>query len=383
MEHFFNREHQPRDSWGMKQMNNKAQLVLFTMALVMATQSVIAADSGRQAVIRKAQVTPALQTPAAIDAADGEVTEAEKNVDEAATQQSNKYAEEQAAAVNTVPGVAVSPEDIKEKPAKKKGFSLNPIKWIFGPLIKLQEQTVRLQQQMMKLTGPIAALQPAMLKLRQRVESMGVQMDGVQSELRDLRSDMNAISSRLDTTLQHMKGVDKSMQKVSMQLVSMQGSLKGTYGELQQMRPDLSTVRQDIGLIRDPIMRVHRPLQSIVGPIHNLDKQVMSVSSNIRQIKPPLVHMERPLVSLDRSMTGVDKEITGLHKEIVELRNLITMVLTSIFLAAVLIAIGTPIAAILVWRNKHKLLPKPKSGESSEDDLAAGGAKTTKSSRPY
>jgi len=90
-----------------------------------------------------------------VDLNDNKVTAAEKNIDEAQTQQSNKFANRQAAAVNKVSGVEVSPEDLKEKSAKKKHFSINPISWIFAPVIKLEDQTVRLQQQMMKLTGQL------------------------------------------------------------------------------------------------------------------------------------------------------------------------------------------------------------------------------------
>jgi len=61
---------------------------------------------------------------------------------------------------------------------------------------------------------------------------------------------------------------------------------------------------------------------------------------------------------------------------------LISMVLTSIYLAAALVAVGTPLAAILVWRNKHKLLPKPSANEARQEAaLSAVGSRAEKQLR--
>jgi hypothetical protein len=45
--------------------------------------------------------------------------------------------------------------------------------------------------------------------------------------------------------------------------------------------------------------------------------------------------------------------------QLAQLRKLIDLILTSIFIAAAVIAIGTPIAAIIIFRNQRKVLNKP------------------------
>jgi hypothetical protein len=305
------------------------------------------------------------ETAASVNLNDDKVTSTEAVIDQKQTQEANKFAAEQAKVINKVPGVNISPEELKEKP-KKKGISLNPIRWIMGPVIQLQEQTVRLQQQMMKLTGPIAALQPAMLNLQNRVEKMGGQMHEVQSELKSVKEQMATITPQIQQTVTHMKGVDSNMGTVSKQMLTVQTTLNGTYVQLRRMRPDLTSVRSDIGKIRDPIVKIQEPLISMSQPIHDLDKEVKGVHTDITAIRDPLVKIEKPITSLD-------KQLTGLHSEISQLRDLLAMVLTSIFVAAVLIAIGTPVAAIFIWRNREKLLPKPKHDEHSEDELVGAG----------
>ena len=66
-------------------------------------------------------------------------------------------------------------------------------------------------------------------------------------------------------------------------------------------------------------------------PIHNLDRQVVGVHKNISQIRQPLVNIEKPITSLE-------KQLTGLSSDISSLRDLLSMVLTSIFIAAAMIA---------------------------------------------
>jgi hypothetical protein len=60
---------------------------------------------------------------------------------------------------------------------------------------------------------------------------------------------------------------------------------------------------------------------------------------------------------MEHPITNLDGELGGLHQEIAELRRLLSLVLTAIFCSAILIALGTPIAGILIWKNKHKFLP--------------------------
>lgn len=335
--------------------------IKFTLvALAISAQGAVAADNAT--------------LPEQVDLNDSRVTPIEKKLDEAQTKAADKFAAQQAETINKVPGVEVSVEDLKEAPKKKGGFSINPIRWIFGPVIKLQEQTVRLQQQMMKLTGPIAALQPAMLTLQGRVDRMGGQLREVQADMRDVRRQMKSISGRLEQTTQHMTGIDENMGTISGQMSDVQKSLKGTHSQLLRMGPDIASVRSDIAKIRGPITKIEKPLTSIAEPITNLDQQVTGVHDEIKQLRSPIVNIQQPITSLEKQLTGLSDDISAL-------RNLLSLVLTSIFVAALMIAVGTPIAAIFIWRAKNKILPKPKPGENSEDELATPTKKAVSSRR--
>jgi len=219
---------------------------------------------------------------------DNKITNEEKQQYNNIVDQANQFIDDQVSVLNKVPGVEVNQDDLKEK--KKSGPAFNPIKWVFGPVIRLQEQSVKLEQQIMKLTGPIAALQPGMLGLESRITSMQTQL----------------------------------------------GHLEKTTGSVED---ELTAIRQDIAAMHATLSEIKKPVTDLKGPIMSLHD--------------PILNIEKPIV-------GVDKDLN-------EVKMLLRFVLTAIFVASLIIAIGTPVAAILVWRNRKKLLPEPDRDQLQEE----------------
>lgn len=214
--------------------------------------------------------------------------EIQKKENEIKLLKSDQFAEDQAQAINRIPGANVKADDLKETKVKKKGLNLNPFSWLFRPITRLQEQSIRLEQQIMKLTGPIAALQPGMLRLEKRI-------------------------------------------------VSVEGQTGEVQNQMALMQKDISAMRSELG-----------------------------------EIKKPIMELKEPIVALNEPIKRIEKPITSVHKDLAELKTLLGLVLTSIYLAAIAIAIGTPLAAIIIWRNKHKLLKPAKADEDDEEEAARG-----------
>jgi uncharacterized coiled-coil DUF342 family protein len=351
-------------------------LVPLAMSMVMFAYPICAS----QAADSDADLSP--PTPDS-EASTQHTAAAAQRSDKRQTDDANQSLRAQAAVINSVPGVHLKAEDLKEAPAHNTKRSLNPIHWIFGPLITLEEQTARLQQQMVKLTGPLAALRPIMLELHDQVEitqkrmqAVNVRLDAVHAQLEDVSSKMSVIDKNIDNTNQHMKSIEDPLHSVEARMSSVESSIVGTYKTLGGMRTDISEVRKDIGMIKNPIMRIQQPLESIAEPVKNLDQQLTGVHTELVDVHTELggVHSElgavrKPLTNIERPISDLEREVRGLHKEIADLRYLLGLVLTAIFLSAVLTAIGTPIAAILIWRNRRNILPPPRPDQSSEEQL--------------
>lgn len=278
-----------------------------------------------------AQSTP---TPApgsseqAVDLNDGKITKEEERQYDQTVQKTDQFVEKQADVINKIPGAQVDPDDLKAAPIEKKGFSLgdlNPIKWIFSPVIKLQEQVIRLEQEVMKLTGPIAGLQPSMLKLNDKMEEVRGTMD-------ETRKAMQSVQGSMGSVQQSMGGVRTDMKSMRSELGNVGNTMSG-------IRRDLQVMRHDINSLKRPIVGLRQPIVALQEPLDNLSDPLSTVGARMR----------------------------NLDKQLGELKALISLVLTAIFVAAALVAVGTPLAAIIVWRNKNKWLPKPKPDQLAEE----------------
>jgi chromosome segregation ATPase len=176
-----------------------------------------------------------------------------------------KTAKDTAKAVNNVPGVNVSQQDLQAPSSPPiKGF--HPIKKILRPVENLEGMSIKLEQQIMKLEGPIASLQPP------------------------------------------MKNLQTKMGSVDQQIEQMQNQLNGMQSQVTGVRSDLHAMKKQIAQLQEPIEALRKP-------------------------------------------------ITGVSKPLEQVQQQLNLVLFAIVCAAIAIAIGTPLAAVLVYRNRHKLFP--------------------------
>jgi hypothetical protein len=266
--------------------------------------AVVAADTTKA-------VSTVNTTSGEVDLNDSKVTAEEKKLDKKNAAKSDKYVNEQANVANKVPGVHVDAKDLKETDVHKSGGFPNPISWMLKPVTRLQEQSVRLEQEIMKLTGPIGSMQPAMLNLDKRMTSVEKQMGSMQGELHKVRGDMDGVTTEI----------------------------QGARGSMGEIVTNIKGMRNDLGGIKGPISELREPVVALRGPV----------------------------LGLAKPLQGVEARLNNLDSQLNQLKLLLSLVLTSIFAAAAIVAIGTPLAAIWVWRNRHKFINMTKAEQAHED----------------
>jgi peptidoglycan hydrolase CwlO-like protein len=197
--------------------------------------------------------------------------------------------------LNSVPGVDVKQSSLSTSPELPPIKGFHPIKRALRPVVQLERNSVDLQKQIMRLEGPIAGLQTPMVRLQKKMGSVEDQMGSMQK----------TISSTQEQVSQTGGGV----ANVSKQMTAVRG-------DLHEMQADINSLR--------------KPITDLEGPLHQL---------------------QGPLNSLAQPLTRVDKELA-------DMKALLQLVLGAIFLATFAIAIGTPIAAVLIYKNRHKIFPQ-------------------------
>jgi hypothetical protein len=108
-----------------------------------------------------------------------------------------------------------------------------------------------------------------------------------------------------------MISLQKKMTGVDQQIGSMQNRLGSMQGEVIGVRSDLAVMRKDIEGLKQPIVELRKPIGTVAAPLEGLQRQL-------------------------------------------------NFILMAIFVASGAIAFGTPIAAVLIYRSRHRLFPDMK-----------------------
>ncbi len=203
-----------------------AMMFFLASGVVLSANSIFSATAICQTLTERQKNEPASARAANIAAArqlnQGTSTRAAKD---------QSQAKGTAAAVNQVPGVKVSAEDLRSPEAAPiTGF--HPIKKILQPVENLEGMSIKLEQQIMKLEGPIAALNPPMVNLQTK-----------------------------------MTNVNDTMGK-------MQGQLNGVDGQMHGVRSDLAKMRTEISDLKGPILSIQKPLVGVSQPLEAVERQL-------------------------------------------------------------------------------------------------------------
>ncbi|MBS1955487.1 MAG: hypothetical protein JST89_14990 [Cyanobacteria bacterium SZAS-4] len=206
----------------------------------------------------------------------------------------DKMNKETAKAVNKVPGVNIQASDLQPPAEDPPIKGFHPIKKLLRPVIRLGKGSVEIQQSMMKLEGPIAGLQPSMSALDHKLTSVDHQMVHMQKQLTDMGGNVNHINS----------GIEKV----------------GT--RMDEVRQDISGMTQQVKGLIVPIRALQTPLHELMEPLRDVTKPMSQV-----------------------------------HDQLAELHAMLHWVLVAIVVGVLAIVIGTPLAAIYVYRNRKRFFP--------------------------
>jgi hypothetical protein len=93
------------------------------------------------------------------------------------------------------------------------------------------------------------------------------------------------------------------------------------------------------------------------GHVTSVGHQVSGVMPDLGSMREDLNSLQTPLHALLEPLNNVAVPLEQVRHELADMRALLATVLASIFMATICIAIGTPIAAVLVYKNRHRFFP--------------------------
>ena len=168
-----------------------------------------------------------------------------------------------------------------------------------------------------KMLAPVVRLERNSMQLQQQIMKLEGPIAGLNSPMVGLQKHMVTVEGKMD---------------------DMQGELSKMRGKVDSVNSSMTGVQGDITAMRKEIAGLLTPINAMRGPIEKLEK--------------PLINVAEPL--------------TEVKSELQQMKALLATVLGAVIVGCVSIAIGTPFAAFMVYRHRHKLFPGLRDSELPE-----------------
>lgn len=119
-------------------------------------------------------------------------------------------------------------------------------------------------------------------------------------------------------------------------------------------------LRQDMVNVHGQMGEIHQDISGVQQQTSNVDKTLGKVEHNLNRIYEPVVKLKEPVEAMAGPVNNVRGNLQTLKSDMKGLKEVVGVTSTAILIAVIgaglLVVIGTPIAALLVWRNRSKIL---------------------------
>lgn len=143
-------------------------------------------------------------------------------------------------------------------------------------------------------------------------------------------------------------------------------------------------LREDMGTVETKMDSIGGGMSRVNGHMHRVNGQMQSVNDRMGHVEKQLDKMYEPVVNLQSPVSNVSGQLTSLKKDLKELKDVVsltsTLILVAVISVGLLVAVGTPIAALFAWRHRRFIIEKlgkedyedvPMTEEESEDSKYA------------
>lgn len=165
-----------------------------------------------------------------------------------------------------------------------------------------------------RLLRPIEQLQAQSIRLEQQIMHLEGPIASLQTPMLDLHERMGVVDNRVYIMYNRLGAVHTRLGEMHDQLGGMKKGLDGVQLQVSGAREDLTSMREDIAELKKTVKILQGPLSDVAGPLQGVQNQL-------------------------------------------------SFILFAIVVASCAIAIGTPIAALIIYRHRAKIFPGIKDAD--------------------
>jgi len=131
--------------------------------------------------------------------------------------------------------------------------------------------------------------------------------------------------------------------KLEQQIMKLEGPIAGLQPPMLNLQKKMNGVDQDLGKTNNTLGQMENRLQSVENQVKGARADIDNVRAEISALKQPITDLRGPIGNVAKPLEAVQVQLN--------------LVLLAILFTAIAIAIGTPIAAIQIYRNRRKIFP--------------------------
>jgi archaellum component FlaC len=227
----------------------------------------------------------------------------------------------------------------------------HPIKQTMGEMREIESINMRLYEEMKKLQLPVAGLQPTMLQLQNTMVHVDKQMDITHKQLGSVGEQMDAMYKQMGNVGGQMEAMQKQMGPIGDKMGAVQSQIGSVGQKMDSMHAQLLSVGHQMEGMHGPLEGVEGQVKQMEAGMSGLREDLKSIRSDLTAVRNQVVELQRPISQIRDPLLEVAGPLEGLGKRLDRLQQLVSYVLMSIIIATVGIAIGTPIAAFLIYKR--------------------------------
>lgn len=150
------------------------------------------------------------------------------------------------------------------------------------------------------------------------------------------------------------------LQKNSVQLQQQIMRLEGPIAGLQ---PAMLGMKKKMTTVEGRLENMQGQLGTVENQVGQVDSQITGVRTEITAVRKQIAQLQTPIEQIQKPLAGVATPLSEVKTQLAQVQALIASVLFTIMIASICIAVGTPIAAVLIYKNRKKIFPNINESE--------------------
>ena len=125
----------------------------------------------------------------------------------------------------------------------------------------------------------------------------------------------------------------------------------------EKLNVEGTKLEKPMAQLQDPMLHLQKKMVTVDHKVVQMHKTLKSVSDEVTGARSDLSSIRQQMNDLKRPIVALQKPVTGVAGPLEQIQLKLNMLLLFIFIFGLIVAFGTPFAAILVYRNRTKLFP--------------------------